>query len=491
MTILLLGHSYRYAVEQMLFTLFPGEKPKTVELAAGAAPELPEQYVRSALAVENGFFCAETKLRYGGQTAVGQAQIPLPDESDPLAYSREAQKAVKLAFYRAALTILPKPRWGALTGVRPVKLAAQALKQGGDWTGAKRRLMDEYDVDEQEAALAATCAVYSHEADRALQPEGVALYVGIPFCPTRCAYCSFVSAAVSKNAQLLPSYLEALHQELAALGQGLARQGAVLRSVYIGGGTPTTLNAAQLATLLRQICASFDLSACAEFTLEAGRPDTITAEKLDLLAGFPVTRISVNPQTMHDCTLKTIGRSHSAEQTREAFALVAAHAPQLLVNADLIMGLPGEDEMMFRQSLDEVLALAPANITVHTLAIKRSADLTMHSTGRETLETMYAYSLKSLQENGYIPYYLYRQKDMGGSFANIGWTKPGGESLYNLCMMEELCSTAAAGGTGISKLVNRKSGKIIRKNNPKFAHEYVARIAHTIEEKEAIQWLTS
>ena len=486
MTILLEGHGYRYGVEQMLFTLFPGEKPKTVDVM----PEpLPEQYIRSTLVEENGRFSAVTELRNQGQTVTGRADCPVPDDIDPLAYTREGQKAVKLAFYRAALALLPKPRWGALTGVRPVKLATRILKQGGDWDAAKANLMEEFDVDEQEAALAAICAVYAYDADKRLAPQDIALYVGIPFCPTRCAYCSFVSAAVGRETRLLAPYLEALRQELAALGESVKRQGAVVRSVYIGGGTPTTLDGQQLAALLAQICAGFDLSACAEFTLEAGRPDTITAEKLTVLADFPVTRISVNPQTMHESTLKTIGRSHTAAQTREAFALVAAHAPKLLVNADLIMGLPGETADIFRQSLDELLALAPANITVHTLAIKRSADLTAHSVTRETLENMYAYSLKALQENGYRPYYLYRQKDMGGSFANIGWTKPAGESLYNLSMMEELCTTVAVGGTGISKLVNRSSGKISRLNNPKYPTEYVARIAHTIEEKENTSWL--
>jgi len=487
MTIILAGHSYRYGVEQMLFTLFPGERPKVGDPDA----PLPDQYIRSALTKEHGQFCAVTELRYQGQTFAGQAEVPIPDGTDPLAHTREGQKAVKLAFYRAALELLPKPRWGALTGVRPVKLATRILKCGGDWAAAKANLMEDFDVDEQEATLAATCADYAYKADTDLAPQDVALYVGIPFCPTRCAYCSFVSAAVGRNAQLLVPYLDALHQELTALGQSLKRQGAVVRSVYIGGGTPTTLDASQLAVLLTQICASIDLTACDEFTLEAGRPDTITAEKLALLADFPVTRISVNPQTMHENTLRAISRSHTVEQTRTAFALVEAHAPKLLVNADLIMGLPGEDAAMFRQSLDEVIALAPANITVHTLAIKRSADLTAHSASRETLETMYAYSLKVLQEHGYSSYYLYRQKDMGGSFANIGWTKPGGESLYNLCMMEELCTTAAAGATGISKIVNRCSGKISRLNNPKYATEYVTRMAHTIEEKEAAQWLTN
>ena len=491
MTIFLVGHTYRFAAEQMLFTLFPGEKPITIEEPDLSVIRYPERYLLSSFSVAEGQLCAEAQLRHEGRLAQGSARLPVPDSTDPLAFSREAQKAVKLAFYRAALAFLPKPRWGALTGVRPVKLAARVLRQGGDWNSARENLMTQYDVDAQEASLAATCAVYSHKADGELEPEGIALYVGIPFCPTRCAYCSFVSAAVGKDVHRLGPYLEALHQELAALGQSLARQGAVIRSVYIGGGTPTTLDAVQLGALLTQICASLDLSACREFTLEAGRPDTITEEKLRLLANFPVTRISVNPQTMHESTLAVIGRRHTAEQTRKAFALVAAQAPQLLVNADLIMGLPGETADMFRQSLDEVIALAPANITVHALSIKRSADLTGHSATQDTLEGMYAHSIEALQKNGYSPYYLYRQKDMGGSFANIGWTKPGGESLYNLCMMEELCTTAAAGGTGISKLVNRKSGKIVRKSNPKFAAEYVTRIGHTIEEKEATQWLIS
>lgn len=488
MTIYLIGHDYRYAAEQMLMTLFPGERAQIAQEHDEDEP--PEDYLMLQLDDLGEHLRAEAELCLGGELSEAKADCPRPNETDVLDYDRQAQKILKLAFYRASLPFLPqKPRWGALTGVRPVKLPTRIRKQGGDRAAAKRLLLEEYDVDEAEAEIAATCAEYAFAADASLAENELALYIGIPFCPTRCAYCSFVSAAVGQQQKLLVPYLEALHKEIRAAGEGLRRQNAVVSSVYIGGGTPTTLSAPQLKELLEQIVCSIDLSQCREFTVEAGRPDTITEQKLRTLQRFPVTRISINPQTMHNETLRLIGRGHSLQQLTDAFDMAARVAPELLVNADLIMGLPQETAEMFAESLEQLLAYQPANITVHTLAVKRAADLTAHSASAQTLEEMYCHANERLADAGYLPYYLYRQKDMGGSFANIGWTKPGCESLYNLCMMEELCSTVALGATGISKLVNRKTGKITRKNNPKYAAEYVKRISHIMDEKEWTQWI--
>lgn len=481
MNLTLVGHAYRYGVEQMLMTLFPGEKP-----SYGGAPE---DGLCLELQEDGAQLFAQARLNYEGKTVYGESRVDLPPQADTLSYDREAQKAVKLAFYRAALQVLPHtPRWGSLTGVRPVKIPTRRLKLGGSEADCVQELVETYLVAPQEAQIAATCARFAHKALCDLEPQAVALYIGIPFCPTRCAYCSFVSAAVGQQTVLLEPYVQTLIQEVRATGALLQARGLRVRSVYIGGGTPTTLSARALKELLEQLFLHVDLSQCSEFTVEAGRPDTITPEKLRVLERFPIQRISVNPQTMHDETLRAIGRGHTTAQTRQALALVQeSRIP--LINMDLIIGLPGETPADFRASLDEVIAYAPANITVHTLAIKRSAALTAHSASFEMLSEMYEYAIAALTAAGYQPYYLYRQKEMGGSFANIGWTREGGESLYNLCMMEELCTTVALGATGISKLVNRETGKIERINNPKYATEYVERIAHILSKKEQVSWL--
>ena len=401
--------------------------------------------------------------------------IPRLSQALPLAL----QHILKLAFYGAGTALLGyEPPWGALTGVRPVKLPTKAMLAGATPAQAEGELRDAYRVSPLRRALAMDCAKASLAALDSLEEGQVSLYVGIPFCPTRCAYCSFVSADVGRSLKLIDPFLDALSRETGAAGRALEELGLKVRTVYFGGGTPTTLSAPQLDRLMGELAERIDLSACTEYTVEAGRPDTITAEKLAVLARRGCGRISVNPQSMSDAVLTAMGRSHRADDILRAYAL-ARESGIPVVNMDLIAGLPADSVSGFRASLDRVLELGPENVTVHTLALKKGSRLMEDGSaipsGADVAE-MLDYAWAALRAAGQRPYYLYRQKYMSGSFENVGWCRPGTESLYNICMMEELHTIVSLGGGGVTKLVDRAAGRIRRTANPKFPKEYIEHI---------------
>lgn len=491
MKLYLKGHTYKYAVEQMLLTLFPGEKP---EYPSGP-PAAGEDGLLLTLSQTGNRATAHAVLTREGQTysRFSWADLP-PETSDPLERDRVLQRILKNAFYRAGTEALGRePPWGALTGVRPVKIPTKALAQGYTIGQADRVLRDVYHVSGERRRLALRCAQATLAVRDSLEPRQVSLYVGIPFCPTRCAYCSFISADAGKALSMLEPYLDALCLELRAAGEVLRRGGRVVRSVYFGGGTPTTLSAGQLERLLDTLETCIDLSACSEYTVEAGRPDTITAEKLAVLRQHGCDRVSVNPQSMSPQVLQAIGRAHTPEDILSAWDLVRA-AGFPVVNMDLIAGLPADTLEGFRSSLDQVLALGPENITVHTLALKKGSRLMMEGGGlppAETVSGMLDYAWAALEGAGYIPYYLYRQKYMSGGFENVGWCRPGTESLYNVCMMEELHTILSLGSGGITKLIDPQAGSLVRLPNPKYPKEYVDTIDHIITQKEEIQWPTN
>ena len=336
MNLYLIGHDYRYAVEQMLLTLFPDERPEYPDgRPTGDRVELrlmPGPKITTATCV----------LVYHGRTANGRTSVPNSELTDPTETDRRLQGAVKRAFYRAAMGIgMPHKPWGMLTGVRPGKLMTPLLAQGMGDAQAMRYFERHYDVAPARAALVVRTAHATLRAMDALGDKDVCLYVGIPFCPTRCAYCSFVSQSVEKSMALVPEFLQALAREIAATAEAVQRAGLRIVSLYIGGGTPTTLSARQLDALCTQLEAAFDLSALREFTVEAGRPDTITADKLHVLRAHRVDRISVNPQTLDDRVLGTIGRRHTAQDIFDALRLVR-ETGGFAVNMDLIAGLPGD-----------------------------------------------------------------------------------------------------------------------------------------------------
>jgi len=311
------------------------------------------------------------------------------------------------------------------------------------------------------------------------------LYVGIPFCPTRCAYCSFVSRSVGKRTELLDPYLQALRKELALTGKLLENSGHTVRTIYIGGGTPTTLSSAQMADLLDSIRDSFDLSRCLEFTVEGGRPDTLTAEKLCIIRDHGADRMSINPQTMQDHVLRASGRPHTGADVLRCYRQ-AVDAGFTAINMDLIAGLPADTYEGFCESLDQVADLDPANITVHTLALKKGADLfekRENLPDAQTVAQMVEYANSTLRSRGYKPYYLYRQKYMSGSFENVGWSRDGLDCLYNIYMMEEVHTILSLGGGGMNK-VNFPDGSLKRFHNPKFPEQYIEMIDDVCRQKE-------
>ena len=289
---------------------------------------------------------------------------------------------------------------------------------------------------------------------------------------------------------MLEPYLDALCREDRAAGAALRRGGRRVRSVYFGGGTPTTLSAPQLDRLMGELEEAVDLSACVEYTVEAGRPDTITAEKLAVLRTRGCTRVSVNPQTMEDHVLRAIGRAHTADDIRRAWALVR-EAGFPYANMDLIAGLPLDTVEGFRRSLDQVVAMAPENVTVHTLALKKGSRIMAEGGGLPSpgeVSAMLDYAWETLRGAGYTPYYLYRQKYMSGGFENVGWCRPGGESLYNICMMEELHTILSLGAGGVTKLIDPGAGSLVRLSNPKYPKEYIDHIDAIVAQKEDITW---
>ena len=484
MTLVLIGHEYRYAAEQILLTMFPGERPEY----AGPEPGVSSAVI--SLHRSKTYSSAVTVLRDGvGGRWSGTARVRNDSLTDRLVRDRLLQKCVRLSFYRAAVRMTGRrPVWGALTGIRPGRLVTNMLAQGRTERQALSTLVREQYVSPERAALCLDTARASLRVSRNLRPEDICLYVGIPFCPTRCAYCSFVSNSVERSLSLVEPFLETLAKEIVNDAALVRRLGLRIVSVYFGGGTPTTLSAAQLDRLLGQLADSFDLSSVSEYTVEAGRPDTITPEKLDVLRRRGVTRVSVNPQTMRDEVLAAIGRRHTASDVADAVAMVRdAGIPS--INMDLIAGLPSDTAEGFRQSLDRVLSFHPENVTVHTLALKKGSRITLEETplpDESAVGCMLDYAASTLSGAGFRPYYLYRQKYMSGGFENIGWSLPGYDSLYNVCIMEELCTILSLGGGGSTKLVNAAEGRIERVFNPKYPKEYIDSLEKIRDKKRAV-----
>lgn len=478
------GHDDRYAVEQSLLAFFPEERP------VYQAPEPGEDnWARVDLHQGPVYATAVTEIAHGGRLGRGMSRALLRGVDNEYERERLRQKAVKLSFFKAAREITGlTPAWGALTGIRPGKLAARLLEEGKTPAQARRILGDTYYVSPSRRRLAVETAQAGLRAKADLRPEDISLYIGIPFCPTRCAYCSFVSQSVEKSLGLVEPYLDVLCREITDAAQMVRETGLRIKSFYMGGGTPTTLSAQQMDRLLTHLNRSFDLSGCAEYCIEAGRPDTITREKLQVLLDHGADRISVNPQSLEDEVLRAIGRRHTARDIREAFC-TAREVDFACINMDLIAGLPQDSVEGFRDSLEEVLALRPENITVHTLAMKKGSRLMEEGgalpSGEETAR-MVDLSLEALEGAGYRPYYLYRQKYMSGGLENVSWCLPGTENHYNIIMMEELQSVLSLGAGGVTKLVDRSSGRIVRLTNPKYPHDYLAMSAKVLEQKDEI-----
>ena len=477
MKLYLKNHTERYPVEQLQMQLFPAEPSEFV-----TAPFSGDGTV-SSLSRGEKFLTATAKVSYHGKTGFAARRIPLSQ-----ADVRMTRRILQQSYYLAATKVLGTvPPWGALSGVRPSKLSTKCMMDGGSARDAKRLLEKTYFVTPERSRLCVDASRHTLEAAKLLSPGDLSVYIGIPFCPTRCAYCSFVSESIERFGAYLPPYLEALHREIAYTGKLLAQSGYHIRSLYMGGGTPTTLSGAQMKDLLDAINDSFDLSRCLEFTVEGGRPDTLDEEKLRVIKSGGATRISINPQTMADDVLRNVGRRHTAAQTVEAF-YQAVRAGFTDINMDLIAGLPGDTPEKFADSLSQVLALGPSNVTVHTLALKKGANLFQNRVplpSNEDVSQMLCGAEASLRAQNFEPYYLYRQKYMSGSFENTGWCKPGFTGLYNIYMMEELHTILSLGGGGMNK-INLPAGQLERFHNPKSPQDYIARIDTILQQKDEI-----
>ena len=468
MNLTLSGHDDRYAVEQLLLSLFPEDTEVTAA---------------STLTREGGDILVTSTVQANGATACNTARMAEQDET-----VRLRRQLLQQSMYLAAKQLLPQePVWGALAGVRPTKITTKHLLEGGTAESANDLLRDVYFVTPSRRELAVSCSESTVKAVKLLEPEDISLYVGIPFCPTRCAYCSFVSRTIGKKTELLEPYLEALLKEIAVTGELLGKSGKHLRTIYIGGGTPSTLTEPQLARLMDAIREHFDLSRCIEFTVEGGRPDTLDADKLRTIRQHGADRMSINPQTMVDTVLRACGRPHKAADILRAYG-EAVDVGFKAINMDLIAGLPEDTVEGFCQSLDQVAALTPSNITVHTLALKKGADL-FEKRGclpsAEEVTQMVAYANKTLSNLGYKPYYLYRQKYMSGSFENVGWSRDGMDCLYNIYMMEEIHTILSLGGGGMNK-VNLPNGRLTRFHNPKFPEQYIEMLPSVLEQKKEL-----
>lgn len=381
--------------------------------------------------------------------------------------------------------------WGVLTGIRPVKIATKLLSEGKTEEEVLKYFVDECKTSADRASLALSLAKKEILLTKGMFQDGVSLYIGIPFCPTRCLYCSFISNSVKSSKQYIEGYIECLKKEIDYTAGIINDNKNRIETVYIGGGTPTTLSEKQLEEIFEKLFSAFDLSQIKEFTVEAGRPDTITKEKLEVIKKYNIDRISINPQSMNLKTLRAIGRNHTPEDIISAYNL-ARDVGIKIINMDVIAGLPGETFKDFQYTMEEVEKLSPENTTVHTMCIKRSSRLkeTLSEydlSNGDSVSSMVEFSKEFLKNCGKEPYYLYRQKQMIGNLENIGYSKPGFESLYNIYIMEEIQTIISMGCGGVTKTVNRSCDRIERIFNVKEPKEYIERIDEMLKRKDVLR----
>ena len=467
------NHNFHFELENLTRLFFPNEKITVIR--DFSEPQPPYIYTevsdKITISVNIGSFNKS-------ETAVKR----LTDDDNELV---SAQLLYKLL---CDFTGLTQP-WGILTGVRPVKLLRRLAEESSEEQAVKKFEKDFF-VSNEKIALSRETEHNERKILELSKPESFSLYVGIPFCPSRCSYCSFVMASIERAEKLIEPYTKLLCEEIKQTAEIANKLGLRLETVYFGGGTPTTLSAEQLDTVLRTVNKSFDMSTCREFTVEAGRPDTIDIAKLFALKENKVDRISINPQTVNDEVLKTIGRKHTAQQFFDAFEL-ARKCGFDNINTDLIAGLPTDTPESFKNSLDSIVRLNAECITVHTLCMKRASRLTTEGVtldlqqARDARE-MLAYTQNILGQNEYIPYYMYRQSRMVGNLENVGWSKRGFESLYNVYVMDETHTILACGSGGVTKLKRNNPDYLERIFNFKYPYEYIDRFDELIQRKSGI-----
>ncbi len=432
-------------------------------------------------------WCEEQKVCVGYRRD-GQPGIYRETAMDTHRDRKETKSRLKQLLYRVLEEATGQTLvWGNLTGIRPVKLAAAFLEEGMDAAQARARMEEKYYLDRSKSDLCVEIALREKEILQGFDPkEGYSLYVGIPFCPSICMYCSFSSYPLDKWKKRVDAYVDALCKEIRAVGPMV--QGRKLHTIYIGGGTPTTLEPGQMDKVLSCLEENLPFSDLREFTAEAGRPDSITREKLEVLRAHKITRLSVNPQTMEQRTLDLIGRRHTVEDVLEAYQIVREMGFDN-VNMDLIVGLPGEGIREVGHTLSKIRKLAPDSLTVHSLAIKRAARLRLFSEEHREISFENSCQIMGMAERyartmGLVPYYLYRQKNMAGDLENVGYAKVGKACLYNILMMEEKQTILSVGAGGSSKFVEKDGKTVTRVENVKDVTHYLDRLDEMIERKK-------
>lgn len=470
MKLYITGLASGYETEHLLRLFFP--------MAPVAA--LPPAPGEDCVLAQSGPEGLQVTLRRGGSETAVQAPPPPPS-------IKPDQALANLAYELLRRETGIRPPWGKLTGVRPVRLINDARMQGKTEQEIEDRFLRQADCTREKFEQARAIADLQGPIIRQSRNErDCSLYVGIPFCPSRCSYCSFVSCNLERDKLLVQPYVDALCRELEVFRRQAEYNGLRLRTIYIGGGTPTSLSADQLRRLMDCIRENFPLEGLQEYTVEAGRPDCTDAEKLAVIREYGATRISINPQTFSDEVLRRIGRRHTAQEILDCYAQ-ARRAGHREINMDLIAGLPGDTVEGFEQSLRQAIALEPENITVHTLTLKRASRIVIESQQDDYADV--AAMLERcglLAQAGYRPYYLYRQKNTLQNLENVGWCKPGHEGYYNIYIMEEVHSILSAGAGGSTKLVQPGGREMQRIFNFKYPAEYLQRFDEVLERKKGV-----
>lgn len=476
-----INHSYKYECEKVCRIFFPAERI----LFACDLSEIPEdsKKIYTEIAEKEDSFSFYCKAVIDDVTEEHSFEVQKEgNESDS---QRERLLAKAISYVLRKITGIVPP-WGILTGIRPAKLVRSYLNTLGK--EKTRELFNTFfEVSAEKTELALTVAEYENICIERSGKNSFSLYISIPFCPTRCSYCSFVSHSIDKAAKLIPDYVKMLTEEIRYTAEIVKELSLELETVYIGGGTPTSFSAENLKIITDALNTHFPMDKVKEFTVEAGRPDTITEEKLIVLKNAGVSRISINPQTFSDNVLEIIGRKHTAEDTVKKF-LLARSLGFDNINTDLIAGLPGDTYEGFCKSLDKAIELDPENITVHTLSLKRSASMvTDEYTDKvpDETEKMLEYASLRLYESGYFPYYMYRQSKSLGNLENVGWCKKDKPCLYNIYMMEEIHTVLAVGGAAVTRL--KSDSSIERIYNFKYPYEYISRFDELCERKDGIR----
>ena len=479
------GHNYKYEVESLVRMFFHG---CSLPVKQGEPSDEAGDYIYTRALKQGEATMLSVLVHFLGSEVSECADVQNNTEE----YDAECERVFAVLLFKILTPLTGVALgWGVLTGIRPVKFVHKFHAQGKSNDEIRSILSQKYLVTTPKIELMLNTAAHEAKVLALSQPSSFSLYISIPFCPTRCNYCSFVSHAIEKTKKLVPEYVELLIKEISYTARAVKALGLQLETVYFGGGTPTTLSEEQLNRVMLAVEENFDTSHLREYTVEAGRPDTITKEKLEVIKRMGATRISINPQTMNDSVLEEIGRRHTAQQTIEALELARATGHKS-INMDIIAGLPTDSYESFCATVDSVIKLAPENITLHTLSVKRAAALLANNSADYRAQSaavakMLNYAAGCFKAEGYNPYYLYRQKNTVDNMENVGYCKEGHEGLYNVYIMDETHSIIALGAGGVSKLRQPNGGLINRIFNYKYPYEYISSFDEILKRKDKIK----